>query len=460
MKKTKIVCTIGPASENKDTLLKLIDNGMNVMRMNFSHGDQEEQGNRIKIVKEINSESNKYIGLMLDTRGPEIRTGYLKNGRCEITQGSKIRVTMDEDYLGDENKIAISYSGLYDDIPVGGKILIEDGNLSLTVLEKDESTKELVCVAGNSRTLKNRKNCNVPGVVLNMEYISEKDYSDILFGIEQDVDFIAASFVRRADDIHQLRNILKDHNKEDILIISKIENQEGVDNMSEIIELSDGVMVARGDLGVDVEAWELPNIQKEMIREAQEMGKIVVTATQMLDSMIVNPRPTRAEVSDVYNSVLEGTSATMLSGETANGDFPDSAVKFMSKINLEAESNLDYIDLMDRALENEFNIDSKHAIAYSASKIAYEFGVSAIISKCNYKFGYELSRYRPAAPVYVAVDTEKEARLLSLAWGVIPVVGSEKDAFEKAKSDLGLSKGEIYLVVTETSLEFKTISKK
>lgn len=458
MKKTKIVCTIGPASEKKETMLKLINNGMNVMRMNFSHGDQVEQGARIKTVNEINKELGTNIGIMLDTRGPEIRTGYLKDGKkVQIEQGQKIRVTMDYEYLGDSEKIAISYPGLYDDIHIGGKILIEDGNLSLTVLEKDEKNKELICVANNTRLLGQKKNCNVPGVILNMEYVSKKDYDDIVFGCKQDIDFIAASFVRRAQDILDIRKILEEQGKPEIKIISKIENQEGVDNMLEIIELSDGVMVARGDLGVDVPAWTVPSIQEEMIREAQSQGKIVITATQMLDSMIVNPRPTRAEVSDVYNSVLQGTGATMLSGESANGDFPDLAVDYMAKIDVEAEENLDYLELMDRALEYEMNIDSKPAIAYAASKLAFEFGASAIVLDGDMNFAYEVSRYRPACNVFATVNSVKEARFLSLAWGVEPVIGNAKKCLEVATKKLDLQKGDVVIYVTKSTLEFKTI---
>ena len=455
MKKTKVVCTIGPASEQKDSLERLIGTaGMNCMRMNFSHGDYEEQGFRIKNVKALNAEKGWNTGMILDTKGPEIRTGYLENDEpVMLRTGDIIRITMDYSFLGNAKKVAISYPGLYDDIAVGGRILIEDGNLTLKVLEKDEATRELVCQAQNDRKLKNKRNCNVPGVILNMPYISPKDKADMEFACDQDLDFIAASFVRRADDIRQIREILAAKGNDHIKIISKIENQEGVSNMEEIIRLSDGVMVARGDLGVDVDAWDLPDIQKQMIYLAQSQGKIVVTATQMLDSMQQNPRPTRAEVSDVHNAVLDGTCATMLSGESAQGDYPFEAVSYMAKIDERAEDFIDHQLMIENVVYGKEEKDEDDAIGLAAATLAATFDIPAIVSEGTVELALALSQYRPASDIFYAVKTNAEARTLAIVWGVQAVVGTYEDALAKAKACLNLEAGEKILKVTDCKLE-------
>ena len=455
MKKTKVVCTIGPASEQKDCLEKLIGTaGMNVMRMNFSHGDYEEQGFRIKNIKALNAEKGWNTGMMLDTKGPEIRTGYLENDEpVMLHKGDIIRMTMDYSFIGNAKKVAISYPGLYDDISIGGRILIEDGNLTLKVIEKDEANKELVLEAQNDRKLKNKRNCNVPGVILNMPYISPKDKADIEFACDQGLDFIAASFVRRADDIRQIREILAAKKNSHIKIISKIENQEGVSNMAEIIKLSDGVMVARGDLGVDVDAWDLPAIQKEMIYLAQSTGKLVVCATQMLDSMQQNPRPTRAEVSDCHNAVLDGTGATMLSGESAQGDYPFEAVSYMSKIDHRAEDDLDHELMIENVVYGKEEKDEDDAIGLAAATLAATFEIPAIVAEGSVELALALSQYRPAADIYFAVASKDDARTLSLAWGVQAVVGSYKDAYAKAVADLNVAKGEKLVKVPDCKLE-------
>ncbi len=455
MKKTKVVCTIGPASEQKDCLEKLIGTaGMNVMRMNFSHGDYEEQGFRIKNIKALNAEKGWNTGMMLDTKGPEIRTGYLENDEpVMLHKGDIIRMTMDYSFIGNAKKVAISYPGLYDDISIGGRILIEDGNLTLKVIEKDEANKELVLEAQNDRKLKNKRNCNVPGVILNMPYISPKDKADIEFACDQGLDFIAASFVRRADDIRQIREILAAKKNSHIKIISKIENQEGVSNMAEIIKLSDGVMVARGDLGGDVDAWDLPAIQKEMIYLAQSTGKLVVCATQMLDSMQQNPRPTRAEVSDCHNAVLDGTGATMLSGESAQGDYPFEAVSYMSKIDHRAEDDLDHELMIENVVYGKEEKDEDDAIGLAAATLAATFEIPAIVAEGSVELALALSQYRPAADIYFAVASKDDARTLSLAWGVQAVVGSYKDAYAKAVADLNVAKGEKLVKVTDCKLE-------
>ena len=459
MKKTKVVCTIGPASEQKDSLERLIGTaGMNCMRMNFSHGDYEEQGFRIKNVKALNAEKGWNTGMILDTKGPEIRTGYLENDEpVMLRTGDIIRITMDYSFLGNAKKVAISYPGLYDDIAVGGRILIEDGNLTLKVLEKDEATRELVCEAQNDRKLKNKRNCNVPGVILNMPYISPKDKADMEFACDQDLDFIAASFVRRADDIRQIREILAAKGNDHIKIISKIENQEGVSNMEEIIRLSDGVMVARGDLGVDVDAWDLPDIQKQMIYLAQSQGKIVVTATQMLDSMQQNPRPTRAEVSDVHNAVLDGTCATMLSGESAQGDYPFEAVSYMAKIDERAEDFIDHQLMIENVVYGKENKDEDDAIGLAAATLSATFDIPAIVAEGSVELALALSQYRPASDIFYAVKTNAEARTLAIVWGVQAVVGTYEDALAKAVSSLGLEAEEKVLKVTDCKLEIVTI---
>ena len=455
MKKTKVVCTIGPASEQKDSLERLIGTaGMNVMRMNFSHGDYEEQGFRIKNIKALNEEHGWNTGMILDTKGPEIRTGYLLNDEpVMLHTGDIIRITMDYSHLGTAEKVAISYAGLYDDISVGGRILIEDGNLTLVVLEKDEATRELVCQAQNDRKLKNKRNCNVPGVILNMPYVSPKDKADMEFACDQGLDFIAASFVRRADDIRQIREILAAKGNTHVKIISKIENQEGVANMAKIIELSDGVMVARGDLGVDVDAWDLPAIQKEMIYLAQSQGKIVVCATQMLDSMQQNPRPTRAEVSDCHNAVLDGTSATMLSGESAQGDYPFEAVSYMAKIDERAEDDIDHKLMIENVVYGKEDKNEGDAIGLAAATLAATFEIPAIVAEGDVEFALSLSQYRPASDIFFACDNRDDCRTLSIVWGIQAVYGTYADALAKAVSALEIPAGEKVLKVTSTSLE-------
>ena len=455
MKKTKVVCTIGPASEQKETLEKLIGTaGMNVMRMNFSHGDYEEQGFRIQNVKALNAEHGWNTGMMLDTKGPEIRTGYLENDEPVLLHtGDILRITMDYSYLGNAKKVAISYPGLYDDISVGGRILVEDGNLTLKVIEKDASCKELVCEVQNDRKLKNKRNCNVPGVILNMPYISPKDKADIEFACDQGLDFIAASFVRRPDDIKQIRDILAAKGNDHIKIISKIENQEGVSNMAKIIELSDGVMVARGDLGVDVDAWGLPAIQKEMIYLAQSTGKIVVTAPQMLDSMQQNPRPTRAEVSDCHNAVLDGTSATMLSGESAQGDYPFEAVTYMSKIDEKAEDDIDHQLMIENVVYGKEEKNEDDAIGLACATLAAYFEIPAIVAEGTVDLALALSQYRPATDIYFAVASCDEARTLSVVWGVQAVVGTYQDALAKAQKELNIASGDKIIKVSDCKLE-------
>ena len=460
MKKTKVVCTIGPASEQKDCLEKLIGTaGMNVMRMNFSHGDYEEQGFRIKNVKALNAEHGWTTGIALDTKGPEIRTGLLAEDYAGVMvkAGDTVILTMDYSFIGGKQadgtvKVAISYAGLYDDIQVGGKILFEDGLFQLVVKEKT-ANRELVCESLSNRKLKPKRNCNVPGVVLNMPYISPKDKADMEFACDQGLDFIFASFVRRADDLRQIREILAAKGNDHIKIISKIENQEGVRNMEEIIKLSDGVMVARGDLGVDVDAWDLPEIQKQMIYLAQSTGKIVITATQMLDSMQQNPRPTRAEVSDVHNAVLDGTSATMLSGESAQGDYPFEAVSYMSKIDEKAEENIDHELMIDNVVYGKEEKNECDAIGLAVATLANVFEVPAVVAEGDVEFALALSQYRPATDIFYAVSNADDARTLSVVWGVQAVVGTMADAYKVAKNALGLTSDDKIIKATSNKFE-------
>src|SRR5699024_8830852 len=341
MRKTKIVCTIGPASESVETLTQLIDAGMNVARLNFSHGDFEEHGNRIKNIREAAAKTGQTVAILLDTKGPEIRTGKFKHGQTIIEKEQEVAISMEE-VEGTNELFSITYTGLYDDVHVGSKILIDDELLELEVIALDEDTRLIHTKALNSGEVSNNKGVNVPNVSVNLPGMTEKDASDIEFGIRQGVDFIAASFIRRQSDVLEIRNLLEKHGAPNMHIISKIENQEGVDHIDSILEACDGVMVARGDLGVEIPAEDVPLVQKDLISKCNAAGKPVITATQMLDSMQRNPRPTRAEASDVANAIFDGTDAIMLSGETAAGDYPVEAVQTMNDIALKAETRLDH----------------------------------------------------------------------------------------------------------------------
>ena len=327
MKKTKIVCTIGPASESVDMLVNLINAGMNVCRLNFSHGDYEEHGARIKNIREAVKITGKRVAILLDTKGPEIRTNDMENGAITMKIGDSVRISMTE-VLGTNEKFSITYPELINDVNVGSHILLDDGLIDLEVTDIDRDANEIVTVVKNEGVLKNKKGVNVPGVSVNLPGITEKDANDIRFGIGQGIDFIAASFVRRASDVLEITKILEEENATHIQIIPKIENQEGIDNIDEILKVSDGLMVARGDMGVEIPTEDVPVVQKALIKKCNALGKPVITATQMLDSMQRNPRPTRAEANDVANAIYDGTDAVMLSGETAAGDYPLEAVQF------------------------------------------------------------------------------------------------------------------------------------
>lgn len=420
MRKTKIVCTIGPSSESLENTKKLIMAGMNVARLNFSHGDFEEHGARITNIKQASAELGKTVAILLDTKGPEIRLGKLKEEPIELVQGDYIVLTTEE-ILGDRHRIPVTYSNLPQDVSIGSTILIDDGLIGLTV--EDIQGTEIKCRIVNSGPIKSKKGVNVPGVHISLPGITEKDANDIVFGIEQGIDFIAASFVRKASDVLEIRELLERHNASHIQIISKIENQQGVDNLDEILEVSDGLMVARGDLGVEIPAEEVPLVQKEMIAKCNRAGKPVITATQMLDSMQRNPRPTRAEASDVANAILDGTDAIMLSGETAAGKYPVESVLTMSRIAERAESALDYREILTKQADAQ-QISVTEAISQAVAYSALDLKAKAIITSTESGFTARMvSKYRPQAPIIAVTPNENVMRRLALTWGVIPTRG-------------------------------------
>ncbi|MGN7454703.1 pyruvate kinase [Paenibacillus pasadenensis] len=428
MRKTKIVCTIGPSSESLENTKKLILAGMNVARLNFSHGDFEEHGNRIKNIRQACAELGKTVAILLDTKGPEIRLGKLKEEPIELQQDDYITLTTEE-ILGDRHRIPVTYKNLPADLKVGSTVLIDDGLIGLTVV--DIQGTEINCKIVNSGPIKSKKGVNVPGVHISLPGITEKDAGDIVFGVEQGVDFIAASFVRKASDVLEIRELLERHNAGHIQIISKIENQQGVDNLDEILEVSDGLMVARGDLGVEIPAEEVPLVQKSMIQKANLAGKPVITATQMLDSMQRNPRPTRAEASDVANAILDGTDAIMLSGETAAGKYPTESVLTMSRIAERAESALDYREILTKtAIAQQTTVTE--AISQAVANSALDLQAKAIVTSTESGYTARMvSKYRPKAPIIAVTTDERIMRRLNLTWGVIPTKGVAADTTDE-----------------------------
>ena len=415
IKRTKIVCTLGPASEKEEVLRELMKSGLNVCRMNFSHGSHEEHKGRMYLVKKLREELGQPTAILLDTKGPEIRTGQFDVPEVLLEEGQTFTITM-KDVMGNKEMCTVSYKGLANDVKPGDTILIDDGLVGLTV--KEINNDDIVCEVQNSGIVKNHKGVNVPGVKVNLPAITEKDRSDIEFGIEQGIDFIAASFVRKVSDVLAIREILEANNADHIKIISKIENQEGVDNLDEIIEVSDGIMVARGDLGVEIPTEEIPVVQKLMIRKCNEAGKPVITATQMLDSMIRNPRPTRAEVTDVANAIYDGTDAIMLSGETAAGKYPVEAVKTMATIAKRAEETMR--NKRDKINKSKNVTD---AISYATCTTAMDLEARAILSStASGHTARMVSKFRPDCPIVATTSHESVRRQLSLTWGVLPVM--------------------------------------
>ncbi|KDR94886.1 pyruvate kinase [Peptoclostridium litorale DSM 5388] len=433
-KKTKIVSTIGPASENDDTLRQMFSKGVNVCRLNFSHGTHEEHRGRMETIKRVRNEMKLPVAIMLDTKGPEIRVGKFKNGKVLLAQGQKFTLTT-KDILGDESICSVSYNEISKDVSVGDTVLIDDGLVSLIVEEK--SQYELLCTVQNGGEVSDRKGVNIPGARINLPAVTQKDREDIIFGIENGIDFVAASFIRKAEDVLDIRRVLEENGGNDISVISKIENAEGVENADEILQVSDGLMVARGDLGVEILPEEVPLVQKELIRKCNRVGKPVITATQMLDSMIRNPRPTRAEVADVANAIFDGTDAIMLSGETAIGSYPVDAVSTMSKIALRIEASPEYIALMEKEEgKREENTTVTNAVSHATCTSARELGASAIITvTASGLTASMVSRFKPVAPIIAVTSFEKVTRKLSLVWGVESVLSKEFESTDKLVED-------------------------
>ncbi len=428
MRKTKIICTMGPACRDERTIESLIKNGMNVARLNFSHGTHEYHKETIEMLKEVRKRLGVPLSIMLDTKGPEIRLKDFENGEAVLKEGDSFTLTAN-DCMGNENIASISYKDLPLQLKPGNRLLIDDGNISLTV-EKCTDT-DIVCKVINGGKVSNHKGINVPNVHLELEYLSEQDKSDILFGIENDVDYIASSFVRCREDVVALRKFINYNGGHDIRIISKIENIEGVDNFGDILAKSDGIMVARGDMGVEVEYERLPGLQKRFIKKCYQSGKMVITATQMLESMMSHATPTRAEITDVANAVFDGTSAVMLSGETAVGKYPVLAVKVMAKIAAQAEKDSFEIN-SSKGINYEMDFsDTTNAVCDAACTTARDIKASAIIAVTKYgQTARRMSKFRPIEPVVAATPIEKTFHQLALSWGVYPVLARYQSNFE------------------------------
>lgn len=428
MRKTKIICTMGPATDHEEVLEKLVQSGMDVARFNFSHGTHEEQKARMAKLRAAREKYKKPVAILLDTKGPEIRVRDFKDGRITVTAGQPFTLT-GRKLVGDETIASITYPTLSRDVSVGTRILIDDGLIELVVDRLDG--EDIHCTVSNDGVISNHKGVNVPGIHANMPYMSEQDKADILFGIEQDIDYVAASFVRSAADVMQIRSLLYENGGSDIKIIAKIENGEGVDNIDEIIAESDAIMIARGDMGVELPEEDVPIVQKMIIRKVYEAGKQVITATQMLDSMMKNPRPTRAETADVANAIYDGTSAIMLSGETAAGRFPVESLMMMVRIAERTESNIDY---KKRFFEHEraANPDITDAICHATCTTAHDLDARAIVTVTHSGGSARMiSRYRPYCDIIGCAMTEKVWRQLNMSWGVIPVLLEEKqETFE------------------------------
>ncbi len=429
MRKTKIVCTLGPSTESEEVMRQLMLEGMAVARMNFSHGSHEEQKKRLDMVKKLREELHLPVAALLDTKGPEIRIGDVEGGKLELKAGQDFILTTEE-MLGTAGKVTITYKELYKDVCPGDSILIDDGLIGMEVRRIDG--QDIICKVVNGGFISNHKGVNVPGVELKMPFVSEKDYSDILFAAEQGYDFVAASFTRTAEDILEIRKILDENGGEGIHIIAKIENMQGVENAEAILRVADGMMIARGDMGVEIPLEEVPVIQKKLIRLTIRMGKPVITATQMLDSMMKNPRPTRAETSDVANAIYQGTSAIMLSGETAAGAYPVEAVRTMARIAERTERDIDYTkEFKPRRLAERPDVTS--AISHATCTTAMDLYAAAIVavSKSGRTVGM-ISKYRPSCPIIGCAMDERVCRQLNLSWGVIPLQLDE----EKTADDL------------------------
>ena len=434
MRKTKIVCTLGPATDNEEILKNLMLEGMNVARINFSHGNYQDQEDRINMFKKVRDELGLPIPLLLDTQGPEIRIGKFEKNEIVLDKGQDFTL-LNNDELGNKTKVSITYKALYQEIGIGQVILVNDGTIELKVTEIRD--KDIVCEVIQGGKLTNRKSINIPDFIVNLPGITEKDIEDIKYGIKAGFDYIAASFVRKPQDVLEIRKVLKENGGEHIKIISKIENREGINNFDEILNVSDGIMVARGDLGVEIPMEEVPIYQKEFIRKTYKQGKPVITATQMLESMITNPRPTRAEVSDVANAIYDGSSAIMLSGETASGKFPVECVKTMNRIAIKIEENIPYWRRPGLREADLREANSEFLMNYAVSITARNVNAKAIMAYTNTgNTARMLTSFGIGCPIFAITQNEVIYRQLGLAWGIIPKL------FEKQPSiDVLLHKG-------------------
>lgn len=451
MRKTKIICTLGPAVDNPVILEKLMLKGMDVARMNFSHGDHEEQRNRLNTFKRVREKIGLPIPVLLDTKGPEIRTGKLAAGEAVLKEGDSF-VLVEEDMPGDNTRVSITYKDLYKDVSKGSRILINDGLIELIVNHIENH--DIHCTILNGGTIGNKKGINVPGTEINLPSLTEKDVEDILFAVEHEFDFIAASFVRKAQDILEIKKILEKQGGQGIKVIAKIENRQGVENIDEILKVSDGIMVARGDLGVEIPVEDVPVVQKMLIDKCYRNGKPVITATQMLDSMIRNPRPTRAEASDVANAIYDGTSVIMLSGETASGKYPLESLETMSRIAQKAENSIDY---WKEFLTMRYTMipSVTNAISHATCTTAMDLSAAAIITVTQTgNTARMISRFRPACPIIAATTSAKVQRQLNMSWGVNPYlvneVGTTDEMFnmgvEKAQESGFAQNGDIVVI--------------
>lgn len=452
MRMTKIICTLGPAVDDDKLLEQLILEGMDVARMNFSHGNHEEQKLRVERVKRIREKVGKPVPLLMDTKGPEIRMGKFENGETTLKEGNGF-VLVNEDIMGNEERASVSHKELYKDVNMGTRVLINDGLVALEVVKVEG--KDIHCRVLNGGIVSNNKGVNIPETDTHLPSLTEQDIKDIEFAVKNEFDFIACSFVRKATDVNEVRKVLKRLGGEDIKIIAKIENREGVNNFDEILQVSDGIMVARGDLGVEIPSEEVPIVQKMIINKCYKNGKPVITATQMLDSMIKNPRPTRAESSDVANAVYDGTSALMLSGESAAGKYPIESVKTMAKIAVKAEQAINYAKMLS-TMQFDMMDNITNAISYATCSIAQQLNVTAIICVTHSgETARMISRFRPFCPIIAPTDNERVQRQMHLSWGVIPCLveplTSVEEMFEegvKQAQKLGVVKDGDVVVIT------------
>ncbi|AVQ31881.1 pyruvate kinase PykF [Fusobacterium varium] len=441
MKKTKIICTIGPSSETKETLKELLKSGMNMMRLNFSHGNYEEHKEKIDNFRAAQAETGIRAALMLDIKGPKIRTTKLKDGKnVNIVSGQEFIITTDKSVIGDEKMVAVTYEDIIQDVKVGEKLLIDDGLLQFSI--KEITGNKIICIALNNGELGENKGVNLPKAKVSLPAISEKDKNDLIFGCQQGVDYVAASFIRKADDVKDVRKVLDENGGKNILIISKIETQEGIDNFDEILKVSDGIMVARGDLGVEIPIEDVPIAQKMMIEKCNAAGKVVITATQMLDSMIKNPRPTRAEVNDVANAILDGTDCIMLSGESANGKYPVEAVRVMTRIS----EKIDPLVSKKNYFTEDMTITT--AVTKGTAEISESLNTKVIVvATQSGRAARDMRRYFPKAEILAITNNEKTANQLLIVRGITPFIDGQPenlDSFfqlaEKVSVDLKLAK--------------------